>query len=59
VIYCQPWLRQCENLTLSVPPDVASQHSERVQRMLGYSMLVPMGTLDARDPSRLINSDHQ
>ena len=56
VIYCQPWLRQFENLTLSVPPEIAAQYSTRVQRMLGYSLLGPMGTVDGRDPIRLVEA---
>ena len=55
-IYCQPWLRQFENQTLAVPPAVAAQYSKRIQRMLGYSMLGPMGTVDGRDPIRLVEN---
>ena len=57
VIYCQPWLRQFENQTVSVPPKAAAQYSVRIQRMLGYSMLGPMGTVDGRDPIRLIEAE--
>ena len=53
VIYCQPWLRQFENLTLAVPPEKARPFSERIKRMLGYGLLGPMGTVDGRDPIRL------
>jgi ectoine hydroxylase-related dioxygenase (phytanoyl-CoA dioxygenase family) len=57
VIYCQPWLRQFENLTLSVPPAFAARYSKRIQRMLGYSMLGPMGNVDGRDPIRLVEAE--
>lgn len=57
VIYCQPWLRQFENLTVAVPPRSAAQYSLRIQRMLGYSMLGPMGTVDGRDPIRLVEAE--
>ena len=56
VIYCQPWLRQFENLTVSVPPEVACVYSDRIRRMLGYSLYGPMGTVDGRDPMRLVES---
>ena len=55
--YCQPWLRQIENMVLAVPPDVASQYSDRVQRMLGYGLFEGsfMGYVDGRDPKRLVD----
>ncbi len=56
VIYCEPWLRQFETLMLSVPPEVAARFSDRVRRMLGYSMLGPMGNVDGRDPIRLVEA---
>jgi ectoine hydroxylase-related dioxygenase (phytanoyl-CoA dioxygenase family) len=54
VIYCQPWLRQFENLTLAVLPNITARYSMGVQRMLGYNMLGPMGTVDGRDPIRRV-----
>ena len=57
VIYCQPWLRQFENQVLSVPPVVAARFSNRLQRLLGYSQLGPLGTVDGRDPIRLIEAE--
>ena len=54
VIYCQPWLRQFENQMVAVPRSLAARYSERLQRMLGYSMLGPMGNVDGRDPIRLL-----
>ncbi len=56
VIYCQPWLRQFENLTVAVPPGLAARFSTRIQHMLGYSLYGPMGTVDGRDPIRLIEA---
>lgn len=50
IIYCQPWLRQFENLTVATPPEVARGYSERIQRMLGFSMYGPMGNIDGRTP---------
>ncbi len=59
--YCQPWLRQLENMTLAVPPAQASQLSERVQALLGYSVRSPgfMGSVDGVHPRRLINKDYR
>ncbi|MEM7408789.1 MAG: phytanoyl-CoA dioxygenase family protein [Myxococcota bacterium] len=54
VIYTQPWLRQFENLTVATPPAVAAQFSERIQRMLGYSLLFALGNVDGRDPIHLV-----
>ena len=55
--YCQPWLRQIENMVLAVPPQVAAQYSDRVQRMLGYGLYEGsfMGYVDGRDPKRLVD----
>lgn len=54
--YCMPWLRQIENMVLSVPPDVATNYSQRVQQMLGYSVVSPgfMGYVDGRNPIKLV-----
>jgi ectoine hydroxylase-related dioxygenase (phytanoyl-CoA dioxygenase family) len=56
IIYYQPWMRKIENMTLAVPPEVASQYSENVQRMLGYSVVDGLffGHVDGRDPIKLI-----
>ncbi len=58
--YCQPWLRQLENMVLSVPPEKASQLSERVQSLLGYSVRAPgfMGMVDGVHPKRLIHDNY-
>ncbi|MGI9604026.1 MAG: phytanoyl-CoA dioxygenase family protein [Acidimicrobiales bacterium] len=57
VQYCQPWLRQIENMVLAVPPDQAARYSDRVQRMLGYGLFGGsfMGYVDGRDPKRLVD----
>ena len=56
IIYFQPWMRQVENMVLAVPPETASQYSETVQRMLGYSVVDGLffGHVDGRDPIKLI-----
>jgi len=55
--YCQPWLRQIENMVLAVPPETAEKYSVRVQELLGYSVVRPgfMGYVDGRDPRKLID----
>jgi ectoine hydroxylase-related dioxygenase (phytanoyl-CoA dioxygenase family) len=53
--YCQPWIRQIENMTLAVPPSVATAFSPVVQSLLGYSVHPPfIGYVDGRDPRRLL-----
>jgi ectoine hydroxylase-related dioxygenase (phytanoyl-CoA dioxygenase family) len=53
--YCQPWVRQIENMSLAVPPAVAGAFSQRVQALLGYSIYPPfIGYVDGRDPRRLL-----
>ena len=31
--YCQPWLRQVENMVLAVPPEKAARYSPRIREM--------------------------
>ena len=59
--YCQPWLRQLENMVLAVPPAKAALYSDRVQELLGYSIREPgfMGYVDGVHPKRLIRDDYQ
>jgi ectoine hydroxylase-related dioxygenase (phytanoyl-CoA dioxygenase family) len=53
--YCQPWLRQIENMALAVPPAVAATLPERVQELLGYSILPPfIGYVDGQHPRRVL-----
>lgn len=58
--YCQPWLRQLENMALAVPPDAARRLSARVQELLGYSIAEPsfMGYVNGLHPKRLIDPDY-
>jgi ectoine hydroxylase-related dioxygenase (phytanoyl-CoA dioxygenase family) len=56
--YCEPWIRQIENMALAVPPPVASTFSPRVQGLLGYRIYPPfIGYVDGRDPRRLVTPD--
>ncbi|MDH3641235.1 MAG: phytanoyl-CoA dioxygenase family protein [Gammaproteobacteria bacterium] len=59
--YCMPWLRQLEHMALVVPPAAAGQYSERIQELLGYSIIDPgfMGFVDGRHPKHLINNDYR
>lgn len=54
--YCQPWVRQIENMSLAVPLDKARQLSPRVQELLGYSIHPPfIGYVDGMHPRRLLD----
>jgi len=54
--YCQPWMRQIENMALAVPPAVVATLPERVQELLGYSILPPfIGYVDGQHPRRILN----
>lgn len=59
--YCAPVIRQLENMVLAVPPAVAGQYSERIQALLGYSVVEPgfMGYVDGMHPRRLIDAAYQ
>jgi ectoine hydroxylase-related dioxygenase (phytanoyl-CoA dioxygenase family) len=53
--YCEPWARQQENYTVSVPRSVAARMSPRVQALLGYSIHPPfMGHVRGVHPKRLL-----
>ena len=54
--YCQPWLRQLENLMLGVPPELAARYSERIQGLVGYDLMQGtfVGYVDGRHPAKLI-----
>lgn len=56
VQYCQPWLRQVENMVLAVPPEKAAQYSPRIREMLGYGLMGTsfIGYVDGRNPARLV-----
>lgn len=54
--YCEPWARQQENFSLSVPLERARQCSAHMQRMLGYSIHPPfMGMVNGMHPLRLLD----
>jgi ectoine hydroxylase-related dioxygenase (phytanoyl-CoA dioxygenase family) len=58
--YCEPWARQQENFTLSVPVDVARQMPPRLQEMLGYSIHPPfMGQLTASHPAKALAEGYE
>ncbi len=53
--YCEPWLRQQENLLLGVPPATVIKLREHIQRMIGYSIFPPfMGMVNGMHPKRLL-----
>jgi ectoine hydroxylase-related dioxygenase (phytanoyl-CoA dioxygenase family) len=53
--YCEPWARQQENYTLSVPKEIARTLSPRVQELLGYSIHPPfMGHVNGMHPRRVL-----
>jgi ectoine hydroxylase-related dioxygenase (phytanoyl-CoA dioxygenase family) len=53
--YCEPWARQQENYTLSIPREKARAMSARVQQLLGYSIHPPfMGHVNGIHPRRLL-----
>lgn len=54
--YCQPWLRQLENLMLATPPEIAARYSPRIQELVGYSLVEGtfVGYVDGRHPRKLI-----
>lgn len=56
--YCMPYMRPIETMTLAVPPRVAGQYSDRVQELLGYSIIEPgfMGYVDGVHPKKLIKA---
>ncbi|MFI6737600.1 phytanoyl-CoA dioxygenase family protein [Nonomuraea sp. NPDC050451] len=54
--YCEPWLRTREAFTLSPGRQVARQLSNRIRRMLGYSIHPPdTGLVDGMHPYRLFS----
>lgn len=53
--YCEPWVRQVENMGLAIPPEVASTMPRRVQELL-YGISPPfIGYVDGRDPLRALD----
>jgi ectoine hydroxylase-related dioxygenase (phytanoyl-CoA dioxygenase family) len=58
--YCEPWLRQIENMVLAVPPELARGYSARVQELLGYDIFEPtfIGYVDGMHPKRLLGPEY-
>jgi ectoine hydroxylase-related dioxygenase (phytanoyl-CoA dioxygenase family) len=57
--YCEPWARQQENFTLSIPRERASKMSPRLRQLLGYSIHPPfMGQIAARHPEKALADDY-
>lgn len=51
--YCQPWARTQENYSLTIPRERVRRMPERLQEMLGYSILPPfMGQVAGRHPKK-------
>jgi ectoine hydroxylase-related dioxygenase (phytanoyl-CoA dioxygenase family) len=58
--YCQPWARQQENFTLSVPAEVARQMPAELQSLLGFSIHPPfMGQLTASHPLKALEEGYE
>jgi ectoine hydroxylase-related dioxygenase (phytanoyl-CoA dioxygenase family) len=55
--YCEPWVRQIENMVLAVPPEIARGYSERIQELCGYDIFEPtfIGYVDGMHPKRLLD----
>jgi ectoine hydroxylase-related dioxygenase (phytanoyl-CoA dioxygenase family) len=49
--YALGWLRQEENQYLNVPREIAEQHSETIQRLMGYQMHNSLGAFQHPDGS--------
>ena len=57
--YCEPWARQQENFTMSVPRERAKTMSPRLRQLLGYSIHPPfMGQLAGRHPEKALADDY-
>jgi ectoine hydroxylase-related dioxygenase (phytanoyl-CoA dioxygenase family) len=58
--YCQPWVRQIENMVLAVPPEIARGYSERIQELCGYDIFEPtfIGYVDGMHPKRLLDPEY-
>ena len=58
--YCEPWVRQIENMALAVPPAIACRYPERVQELLGYDIFEPtfIGYVDGMHPKRLLGPEY-
>ena len=53
--YCEPWARQQENMSLSLPREVVQTLSPALRSMVGYSIHPPfMGMVDGESPLKLL-----
>jgi ectoine hydroxylase-related dioxygenase (phytanoyl-CoA dioxygenase family) len=58
--YCEPWARQQENFTLSIPRERAKDMSPRLRQMLGYSIHPPfVGQIAGRHPEKALAADYR
>jgi ectoine hydroxylase-related dioxygenase (phytanoyl-CoA dioxygenase family) len=58
--YCEPWARQQENFTLSVPHERARAMTPRLRELLGYSIHPPfMGQLAGRHPEKSLAESYE
>lgn len=58
--YCQPWARQQENFTVSVPTAIVRQMPPALQTMLGYSIHPPfMGQITASHPTKILDDGYE
>jgi ectoine hydroxylase-related dioxygenase (phytanoyl-CoA dioxygenase family) len=56
--YALGWLRQAENQYLAVPPRIARDLPESLQRLIGYAIHVPnLGWYEGQDPSVVLQAD--
>ena len=55
--YCAGWARQLENMTLAVPPNIATGLPKRTRELMGYSIHGSfMGYVDGQHPDKLLGA---
>ncbi|MEM7019399.1 MAG: phytanoyl-CoA dioxygenase family protein [Pseudomonadota bacterium] len=53
--YCQPWMRQHENLLLSIPLEMVRRYPRRIQELIGYNQHSSIvGHVDGKHPKTLL-----
>jgi len=56
--YCEPWLRQQENLMMAIPKDIVRKLDPQLQSLLGYSILPPyIGMVNGVHPLRMLDDN--
>lgn len=56
--YCEPWLRQQENLMMAIPKDIVRNLDPKLQSLLGYSILPPyIGMVNGVHPLRMLEGE--